>query len=75
MDYEKVLKAAGVIDANACMEWAFGEGFGVMALKESNNVWNGRHGDLFELKDSDFIVNGLEKIGLAFVDLVQGSFT
>lgn len=73
INYEYALMQVGVPKdkVDSCMAWAFGVGWGAMVVSTSDDVWNKRHGDLFILLGSDDVIEGLERIGRAYVKEVQ----
>lgn len=70
VEYKKNLKEAGVLEeeCKACMEWAFGDGFGSMPIINSHLVWNERHGDIFILFGYENIEEGIKRIGRAYLE-------
>lgn len=71
LDMEAVLISVGVKDTDACYQWAFGDGWMSLPVRESDEKWNERHSDLFILCGSDGIIDGLERIGRAYVKEVM----
>ncbi len=70
-DYETALKSAGVDDADACMDWAFGDEWESLPIYQLDEAWNKRHGDLFVLNGCDRVIDGTEKIGRAYVSYIN----
>lgn len=68
--YQDALAIAGVPSKqwDDCMVWALGEDFGHMRIELSDEGWNERHGDLFQLKGSDDLFDSTVKIGKAFLE-------
>ena len=65
--WAEALNRAGVIDAGGCMVWAFGEDFMSLKLRDTPEVWNKKHSELFKVSDSDNILETTEKIGRAYL--------
>ena len=64
----KELRKAGVKDTDACYQWAFGDGWGSLAVSVSDEKWNELHSDLFIVAGSDSIKETTGKIGRAYVE-------
>ena len=54
------------VDADKVLKWALGEHYGNMAILSTDDRWNELHGDLFLLKGSDRIEDGLKRIVHAY---------
>ena len=69
LDYTSVLVDVGVPrdKVDDCMLWALGEGWSWMAISSTDDVWNEMHGDLFLLFGYDGVIDGLERIGRAYI--------
>jgi len=69
INYEIALVYAGVSrdKVDECMDWAFGKGWEVMTVRGSDDVWNERHSDLFLLRGCDSVLEGIERIGKAYL--------
>jgi len=71
LDWEAILRKEGVKNVDKCMKWALGEDYATKSITFSNNLWNKRHGNLFILRDTDRVVDGLERIGRVYVEHMQ----
>ena len=67
LDIYRFISEEGVEDPDACLEWAFGECYATMAIVDSADAWNERHGDLFIVSNSDLFVESIKKIARAYL--------
>lgn len=69
--YASILNSVCVDDVDACMRWAFGDGYGMMLFSDSKDVWNERHGDIFTIYNHDLLDEVLKRIGMAYLESVK----
>ena len=43
MFYREILERNGVVDADDCMAWAFGESYRSMLIKDCDDKWRTKH--------------------------------
>lgn len=57
---------------NEAMVWAFGSGWNAVPLSSLPDIFNSRHGDIFEIDGSDSVYETNRKIADYYVENVMG---
>ena len=65
-NFKAILKGVGVKDAEACLVWAFGEGYGSKPICSMDDIWNKRHGEIFTMYGSDRVIDAIELVGKVY---------
>ena len=67
--YQVILSTMGMSESEIrdCMTWALGKNFRYIVIGDLPEEWNARHGDLFIVKEGDYIYSVIKKIGDAYI--------
>lgn len=54
-----------------CMKWALGDDYGSLLITQTDEIWNARHSNIFELYGSDLISESVNRIGKAYLEHIS----
>lgn len=66
---KRILKDAGVEDVEGCLRWAFGDGYKLLEIRQLDDKWRQRHGDIFMVEGSDCIIESTKVIATEWLKI------